>query len=135
MKKGRTVLEAKRYGCYSCTPDTTLLEAIRRVVEEDISCLVVLDPEGYLAGVITRSDMVRAYLASDDWAAQKVGDHMTTHVVTVSGDDRLSDVAQLLIDRHIHRVIAVREENGRQRPVAVVSDADLVYHMVKEVEP
>ena len=134
MKKGRTVLEAKRYGCNSCTPDTTLLEAIRRVVEEDISCLVVIDADGYLAGVITRSDMVRAYLASDDWATQKVGDHMTTHVVTVSGDDRLSDVAQLLIDRHIHRVIAVREENGRQRPVAVVSDADLVYHMVKEVE-
>jgi hypothetical protein len=28
----------------------------------------------------------------------------------------------------------VREENGKQKPVAVVSDSDLVYHLMKEVE-
>ncbi len=132
MKKGRTVLEAKRYGCYSCTPDTSLSDAARRMVEEDISCLVVVDPEGYLTGVITRSDMLKAYMDGDEWAAQKVGDYMTSQVVTVSGDDNLTDVANLLLHKHIHRVVVVRDEAGRSRPIAVVSDADLVYHMVKE---
>jgi CBS domain-containing protein len=134
MKKGRTVLEAKRFGCYSCTPDTPLLDAVKRVVEEDISCLVVLDADGFLSGVITRTDMVRAYLAHDDWTTHTVGAHMTKDVVTVNADDRLSDVAQLLLDKHIHRVVVVRREDGQPRPVAVVSDADLVYHMAKEVE-
>ncbi len=134
MKKGRTVLEAKRFGCYSCTPDTPLLDAVKRVVEEDISCLVVLDADGCLAGVITRSDMMRAYLASDEWMTQTVGEHMTKDVVTVNADDRLGDVAQLLLDKHIHRVVVVRRDDGRPRPVAVVSDADLVYHMAKEVD-
>ncbi len=95
---------------------------------------MVLDAEGCLAGVITRSDMMRAYLASDEWMTQTVGEHMTKDVVTVNADDRLSDVAQLLLDKHIHRVVVVRREDGQPRPVAVVSDADLVYHMVKEVE-
>ena len=29
--------------------------------------LVVIDHDGYLAGIITRSDVVRGYLANDDW--------------------------------------------------------------------
>ena len=43
-------------------------------------------------------------------------------------------VANLLLEHHIHRVVVVRDENGKHKPVAVVSDTDLIYHMVKEIE-
>jgi hypothetical protein len=43
-------------------------------------------------------------------------------------------VANLLLEHHIHRVVAIREENGQARPLAVVSATDFVYHMMKEVE-
>ena len=35
MKQGRTVLEAKRFGCYSCFPDTPLVDAVKKMVAED----------------------------------------------------------------------------------------------------
>jgi hypothetical protein len=35
------------------------------------------------------------------------------------------------LDQQIHRVVAVREEGGKKRPISVVSAADIVYHMVK----
>lgn len=134
MKQGRTVLEAKRFGCHSCASDAPLIDAVTKMVEHDISSLVVTDAAGYLAGIITRSDVLRGYLARDDWQRQPVGDYMTREVVTVTPQDLLATVANLLLDHHIHRVVVVRDENGRQRPLAVVSDTDLIYHMVKEIE-
>jgi CBS domain-containing protein len=134
MKQGRTVLEAKRFGCHSCASDAPLIDAVTRMVEHDISSLVVTDAEGCLAGIITRSDVLRGYLASDEWQRQPVGDFMTRDVVTVTPEDLLASVANLLLEHHIHRVVVVRDENGKHKPLAVVSDTDLIYHMVKEID-
>jgi hypothetical protein len=46
-------------------------------------------------------------------------------------DDTLQRVMELLIDHHIHRVVAVESENGKLRPIAVLSAADVVYHMAQ----
>jgi signal-transduction protein with cAMP-binding, CBS, and nucleotidyltransferase domain len=134
MKQGRTVLEAKRFGCHCCTSAAPLIEAVTKMVEHDISSLVVTDAAGFLAGIITRSDVLRGYLANDDWQRQPVGDYMTKDVVTVAPEDRLSTIANLLLEHHIHRVVVVRDEQGRPKPLAVVSDTDLIYHMVKEID-
>ena len=134
MKQGRTVLEAKRFGCHNCFPDTPLVEAVTQMVDRDISCLVVTEPDGYLAGIITRNDVLRGYLASNEWQHLPVGDYMTRDVITVTAEDLLSTVANLLLDHHIHRVVVVRQENGKPKPMAVVSATDLIYHMMKEVE-
>jgi CBS domain-containing protein len=102
------------------------------MANEDISTLVVTDDDGYLAGIITRTDLVHAHQAHADWAGQTVAAYMSRPVVTVTPQHKLSQVAELLIEKQIHRVVVVQEENGRQRPVGVVSSADLVYHMAKE---
>ena len=132
MKQGRTVLEAKRFGCHSCTQETPLVDAVNVMVEHDISCLVVTDPDGYLAGIITRNDVLRGYLDADDWQRLPVGSYMTNDVITVAPEDSLGTVANLLLDHHIHRVVVVRDEDGKQKPMAVVSATDLIYHMMKE---
>jgi len=134
MKQGRTVLEAKRFGCQCCFPDTPLVEVVTKMVDNDISCLVVTEPDGYLAGIITRNDVLRGYLDSDDWQRLVAGKYMTRDVVTVAPEDLLGTVANLLLDHHIHRVVVVRQENGKQKPMAVVSATDLIYHMMKEIE-
>lgn len=132
MKQGRTVLEAKRFGCYTCHTDTPLEQAVQRMVDEDVSCVVVVDHDGYLVGIITRNDVLRGYLEHADWQSQLVGNYMTEHVITAAPEDRLRTVADLLVEHHIHRVVVVREENSRPRPLAVVSATDLIYHMMKE---
>ena len=134
MKQGQTVLEAKRFSCHTCRPDTPLVAAVTQMVERDISCLVVTELDGSLAGIITRHDVLRGYLASEAWRRLPVGQYMTRDVITVTPEDLLSTVANLLLDHHIHRVVVVRDENGKHKPVAVVSDTDLIYHMVKEIE-
>ena len=130
--KDITVLKAKRFGVYTCNHRTRLQEAARRMAEEDVSALVVTDDEGYLVGIISRTDLVRAHQARADWAGQPVESAMSQPVVTVTPQHTLSQVADLLLEKHFHRVVVVQEENGKQWPVSVVSSADLVYHMAKE---
>jgi CBS domain-containing protein len=130
--KDLTVLQSKRLELFSCTADYTLQAAVQKMVQEDISCLVVVDNQGDLAGIVTRIDLVKACLASDNWGQQLVGNHMITDVITAPPEMSLGEVGQLLLTYHIHRVVIVRAENGRRVPVAIVSAADLVYHMARE---
>jgi len=132
MKKNRTVLEAKRYGTYNCRQDTPLLEVSQEMVSEDISAIVIVDREGYLVGILSRTDLLRAYLTHEDWDQRPASEFMSTEVVTVSTGSTLLEVARLLVSNHIHRVVVVDETEAHPRPVAVVSDSDLVYHMVKD---
>jgi CBS domain-containing protein len=131
MSIEQTVMEAKRYGVFGCDRNTTLRSAARRMVEEDISSLVVVDGDGYLAGIITRTDLMRAMISNPDWEIHPVKNFMNTQVVTVSPHTTLQEVARLLLERQIHRIVVVRDEEGKKRPISVVSDADVVYHMVK----
>lgn len=129
--KDLTVLEAKRYGVYTCEGSDTLRSVVARMEEYDISALVVVDEDGYLRGIITRTDLIQACYERDDWAIQPVEPYMTQDVVTVDPDDRLAQVMKLLLDRRIHRVVAVRSEIDGRRPVAVLSAADVIYHMAR----
>jgi len=63
-----------------------------------------------------------------------VGQCMTQDVITVVPEDLLNTVANLLLEHHIHRVVVVRQEQDKPKPLAVVSSSDLIYHMMKEIE-
>jgi len=133
MRTDQTVIQAKRFGVFSCRKDKSLLDAAQRMVEEDISALVVVDIDGFLAGIITRTDLLRAFVRFEDWEKQSVESFMNTEVVTVSPQAHLDRVAELLLEKQIHRVVVARNEDGKLRPISVVSAADLVYHMVKDL--
>ncbi len=132
IKKGKTVQQAKRFGIIMCDQDARLVDVGRQLVSEDVSSLVVVDKDGYLAGIVTRVDLLRAYLSLDDWTDHFVSEFMVRNVFTVSPQDLLQNVAELLLEKNIHRVVVVVEENGKKKPVGVISAADLVYHMVKD---
>lgn len=129
--KNVSVLAAKRLGITCCHCDSLLLDAAQTMVAEDISCLAVIDDRGYLQGIITRTDVVRAALEHPDgWREALTCDWMTSNVITVKPSTSLASTAHILQAQHIHRVVVVEEEEDGLRPIAVVSDSDIVYHLV-----
>lgn len=128
----RSVLEAKRFGIYNCLADTSLKEATCKMASRDVSALVVTNDAGYLQGIISRTDLLRIYVDNSDWERLKVSSAMSTDVVTVTPDATMDEVARLLLQDRIHRVVVVEKEADGNLPVAVVSDSDFVYHMSKE---
>lgn len=131
MKKGRTVLQAKRFGIHSCHHNTSLVTAIRIMVDEEVGSLVATDDQGYVTGVITRADILRAHIERDDWAARQVKDHMARDFPIVKPDSRLIDAARAMLDHPLGQVVVVLDEGGKHRPVAMLTDSDLAYHLVK----
>jgi CBS domain-containing protein len=127
-----TVLDAKRFGVFACHGNTTLQDAAQRMVEEDVSALVVLDDDGYLEGILTHTDLVRAATMAASWRTEPVSAFMSRDVVTATAGESLAVVARQLLDHCIHRLVVVREENERQRPIAVIASSDIVYHLVRE---
>jgi len=89
MKQGRTVLEAKRFGCHNCFPDTPLVEAVTQMVDRDISCLSSQDTTATCRHHHAQR-CVRGYLASDEWQLLPVGAYMTRDVITVTPEDLLT---------------------------------------------
>ena len=127
-----SVMQAKRFGVWTIASTATLLEVAREKVNRNISGLVVADAEGCLEGLITRTDLVRAAHDRRDWMNLTANDYMVRNVVTVRLDDSLQHVMDLLIEHHVHRVVAVEPEDDKLRPIAVLSAADVVYHMAQE---
>lgn len=132
MGLSQTVLEAKRYGVFTCENCATLGDAARRMVQEDVSALVITDAQGGVSGILSRTDIIRAAITHEAWAGLPIADFANPQVVTVTAEATLRDVGMILLDRHIHRVVVVREENGMKRPVSVISAADIVYHLSRE---
>ncbi len=130
-----SVMQAKRFGVWTIARDASLQAVADEMVDRNISGLVVVDENGYLEGLITRTDLVRAAHERRDWMYLTANDYMVRNVVTVRLEDKFERVMDLLIEHHVHRVIAVEPENGKLRPIAVLSAADVVYHMAKERQP
>ena len=132
--KNKTVLEAKRFGIVSCQGADLLPGIAKRMADDDISALVVVETDGQLAGIISRSDLLRAYLeAEDQWRVKTVADYMTSNVITILPSDLLLHAANLMLGQHIHRVVVVQETEQGKIPLAVISDSDLVCDMADTV--
>ena len=143
----------------SCTSPHKMLNDLRAgLIESEISGVPVIDHEGRLVGIITRSDLVRVRVLSEaldsyvtdeltppadatgdvepDFGGfrrcisqMRVRDAMRTGVETCRLDTSISEIASRMIRAHIHRIVVVDEEN---RPVGMISSLDLVELLCEE---
>jgi CBS domain-containing protein len=124
--------------------EMTIDDAVRLMVVNRISGLPVVDTTGAVVGLISEGDLLRrtelgteartsswiGWLAGQGRAAhayvrehaRKVGEVMTTPVVTVTPDTALADVVALMESRHIKRVPVVQDG----RLVGLLTRSDLM---------
>ena len=109
--------------------DASLEEAAHLLRAYSISGLPVIDLDGNLVGVISQTDLLAADDASvsrlvrGKQSALRVGELMSSPAVTVPMTGSLDEAARLMLDRHVHRVVAI-DDIGR--PVGVLSSMDFV---------
>lgn len=126
-------------------PDTPAPEIARLLVENRISGVPVVDPEGRVLGVVSEGDLIRRLEDTDDgrrrswWlellasperrAEEYVKAHgrlardvMTAEVVVIDEQATLGEAARLLEEKHVKRLPVVRDG----KLVGLVSRADLL---------
>jgi CBS domain-containing protein len=123
------VRDSMRLGVVTCCPETPADEVARTLTLHDVSALVVTDADGYVAGLVSRSDLVGAAFVPrwpHHWR-QLVARHlMSAPVVSVRAETPLAEAVRLIRERRIHRVVVTVLEAGRERPIGILSVTDLV---------
>jgi len=97
--------------------------------EQDVSALVVVNDEGNMIGLISRTDLVNARLYEQywkHWRGLTAGHIMVTDVVSVRPDDSVQDASRLMMERRIHRVVVVEDAGEGVKPIGVLSVTDVV---------
>jgi CBS domain-containing protein len=132
------------------TPVTTipqemsLREAAHLLTRDRISGAPVVDPDGRCLGVLSSSDFVTwagddasgteksccHFLAPwgeiidiDDSPDNEIRHYMTAQPVTVAPSCPIGELAQKMVDAHIHRVLVVGDQN---RPQGIVTSTDIL---------
>jgi len=129
----------------SITPETSIRDAIARMISHEVSGMPVIDAEGKLVGMVTEGDFLRRIemhteaprrrwlellLGPGSDAAEYARSHgntvrdvMSSKVVTVSKDTPLSEVVRLMEEHAIKRIPVI--DDGQL--VGIVSRADLMF--------
>ena len=116
-----TAKDVMRTDIVTIGPNATLTEAVRTLLDNRISGLPVTDNSNFLLGIISEfALMAIAYNALS--GKQRVQDHMTAHVISVSPDSPLKELADTFIIHRIRRLPVT--ENGRL--VGMLSRRDLL---------
>ena len=84
---GRSVRDVMTTNVISVGPDTSVWEAARLIDRHGVRRLPVIDPDDYVVGVLTRSDLVRAMARGDVEIAVDV-----RRAMSVVGEENLSDL-------------------------------------------
>jgi CBS domain-containing protein len=129
----KLVRDVMHRGVISCRGDESVLDVAHRLREYAINAIVVLDQSGRAEGVISQTDLARAYIRGD-WRHRTADEIMTPDVVTISGDIPLDVAVQIMLDKRIHRLLIVQGGLTPNRPVGILSLSDVVREMAASVE-
>ena len=128
--------------------DTSVSDLIRLFVEHKISCAPVMNEEGKLVGIVTKTDILGFFLDIDldisvkealknileYYGEQSVTDLqpesivrniMTPDPVTADVEATIQTLAQKMVEKNIHRLIITQDNHIR----GIVSTLDILYHV------
>lgn len=134
-------------------PDTPVVEIARKMLQNDISGLPVVDHDGRLVGIVTEADLVvrnanvhfptflqildaRIYLTSTRHFEEELrralgtvaSDVMTREVQTVKPDDDISVAATLMVDKRLNPIPVL----GDGRLQGIISRSDIIRHILAQ---
>jgi CBS domain-containing protein len=129
--------------------EMSLREAGWLLFRSDISGAPVVDSQGKCLGILSASDFVHwagtaetphekhgptSFIAPwgevihlDESDGDEVRRYMTEGLVTVTPSTPITEIAQNMVDAHIHRVLVVRDE----QPCGIVTSTDLMAAIAK----
>jgi len=124
----RNILEAKGNATFSISPDTIVYHALEIMVEKNVSALLVTENEK-LTGIFSEKDYARKVILKGKSSKEtRIGEIMTSNLITVSPDNSIEDCMQLMTD-HFIRHLPVMDNDTL---VGIISIGDVVKHIIEE---
>ena len=111
--------------------DATLQAVAKTLAEKKIGAVVVVYPDGDIAGILSERDVVRAVAAKGAAALNDpASEHMTAKVITTTEDKTIISVLEEMSSRRFRHMPVT----AAGRLCGIVSIGDLVNHRLKMLE-
>ena len=105
-------------------PQASIADAAKLLAQHRIGALVVVEPSGAIAGILSERDIVRGVGESGDLClTQKVSDLMTCNVLTCVEQDSIDSLMQTMTERRIRHLPVV---DGAKKLIGIVTIGDVV---------
>ncbi len=128
MKTVKHILSNKPSVVYSATREVSVLEALKIMMEKNISALLIIE-NGLLQGIFTERDYARKIIlqgkSSKDTPLHEV---MTQNPHTITPDEAIDYCMKLMTTRHFRHLPVV--ENGLV--IGMLSIGDLVKYIIED---
>jgi CBS domain-containing protein len=125
--KEKPVRDVMAIGVPACKTDTSLIDVAHLLSEEGRDILVVMGDEG-LKGVVSQSDLARAFLG--DYESMTAEDVMSPALFSVSPDTPLRTAVEIMLEKGVHQLL-VTPDAENAAPTGVLSKRHLVEIMAE----
>lgn len=130
MSTVRAILERKGTQFWFIDPESTVLQAVKRLHEKQIGALIVMDGER-LIGVFSERDLARLVATKGSTALElTVRDVMTTQVYGVKPSTTVDECMALMTEKRIRHLPVLDGKNV----IGVVSNRDVVSEAIANRE-
>ena len=127
------ILDAKgqaQANIFSVPASTTLSEFVKLACERNVGALLVTDKYGKPAGIVSERDILRQCNAGADFKKTSVGQIMSRELATVSPNDDMNAVMDLMIKRKVRHLPVVLDN----KILGIITVRDLIQAMRKTDE-
>jgi CBS domain-containing protein len=126
----RDVLKTKGGRVISIDPESSVCEAIARLVQNNIGSLPVVDHEGQLVGIFSERDVLRGmHNQGEGFGRTQVAQVMTNDPVTCDLDDDVNEIMGKMSERRIAKVPVLHNS----KLVGIISVGDVVKVLYEKV--
>lgn len=130
--KIREILRHKGHEVVTTSGTESVIAAVRLLVEHNIGGVVVVDEDG-VAGILTERDILRLTArVPGELETLSVESAMTTDVITVTPDDELHHVMDLMTQHRIRHVPVI--EGGKLGGIVTIGDVVNACRQLAEAE-
>jgi len=128
MKSVNEILSRKPATVYSVTRDVSVLDALRIMMEKNISALLVME-DGQLLGIFTERDYARKIILQGKSSKDTpIRDVMTENPYTIGLEEAIDRCMTLMTNKHFRHLPVV----AGNRVVGMISIGDLVKHIIDD---
>lgn len=129
--KVEAILASKGHDVFTVEAADTVTEIARVLSDRRIGAVVIAEPGGGIAGIMSERDVVRAIAAHGPEAlARPASELMTREVVTARPDDTIDELSQRMTRGKFRHVPIIDGD----RLVGIVSIGDVVKYRIESIE-
>jgi CBS domain-containing protein len=111
-------------------PETTIMEAAKRMKEKDVGYILVVEGSK-LVGIVTEEDIVGKVISEEkEPKTTTIGDIMVKDVIHIDSEKSLEDAAQIMTDKEIKKLPVVENK----KLLGIVTAHDMIAAEPKMME-